>query len=60
MSRDLVMLLILKLRSHYTAMINNSAVPKFGPEAIEIYEPFNVNSCSNTKYAAAASDSLTY
>lgn len=54
------MLLILKLRSHYAAMINNPAVPKFGPEAIEIYEPFNFNSCSNTKYAAAASDSLTY
>lgn len=52
--RDLVMLLILKLRFHYTAMINNPAVSKFGPEAIEIYEPLNFNSCSNTKHAAAA------
>lgn len=48
------MLLILKLGSHYTAMINNPAVSKFGPEAIKIYEPLNFNSCSNTKYAAAA------
>lgn len=48
------MLLILKLRSHYTAMINNPAVSKFGPEAIKIYEPLIFNSCSNTKYAAAA------
>lgn len=57
---DLEMLLILKLRPHYTAMIKKPAVPKFGPEAIEIYESFNLNSCSNTKYAAAASDNLTY
>lgn len=35
-------------------MINNAAVSKFGPEAIEIYEPLNFKSCSNTKYAAAA------
>lgn len=48
------MLLILKLRFHYTAMINNPAVSMFGPEAIQIYEPLNFNSCSNTKYAAAA------
>lgn len=52
--RDLVMLLILKLRFHYTAMINNPAVSKFGPEAIEIYEPLNFNSCFSTKHAAAA------
>lgn len=55
------MLLILKLRSHYTAMINDPAVPKFGPEAIEIYEPLKLSSCSNTKYAAAAaSGNLTH
>lgn len=52
------MLLILKLRSHYIAMINNPAVSKFGPEAIESYEPFNFNSCSNTKYAAGAAASV--
>lgn len=48
------MLLILKLRSHYIAMIKSPAVPKFGPEAIEIYEPLNSNSCSNKTYAAVA------
>lgn len=53
------MLLILKLRFHYTAVIDNPAVSKFGPEAIEIYEPLNFNSCSNTKYAAAAEETAS-
>lgn len=35
-------------------MINNPAVSKFGPEAIKIYKPLHFNSCSNTKYEAAA------
>lgn len=41
-------------------MINDPAVPKFGPEATEIYEPLNFNSCSNKKNVAAASRSFTY
>lgn len=52
------MLSILKLRSHHTAMINNLAVSKFGPEAIEICEPFNFNSCSQHKICSTAAASV--
>lgn len=39
---------------------NHHAVPKFGPEAVENYEPLNFNKDSNKISVPAASGSLSY